>query len=842
MMPFTRVLVRLLIKFAGFCPDQISIQRIGMGMLRLLFLNLAVVSNLLAQSAVPLRSPPAAGRQELLFDQGWRFHLGGAEGAEAMFINEPGWRTVDLPHDWSIEDLPGTDSPFDSNATNQVSGGFTVGGIGWYRKSFTLPADQKGRRVIIQFDGAYMNATVWLNGHSLGTHPYGYTPFWFDVTEDVSFSATNVLAVKISNVGKNSRWYSGSGIYRHVWLKFLDKVHVAHDGIYLTTPQISPAAAKIRVQMELANQTQSAAPLRLVNRVVSNRGKEVARAQTEELIAANGSQEVTRELTVHSPVLWSVEQPALYTNITEIFRDGRLADRVTTPFGIRQISFDTKKGFCLNGRPLKLQGGCLHGDNGPLGAASYDRAEERKVQILKATGFNAVRCAHNPPAPAFLDACDRLGMLVVDEAFDMWDMGKTPDDYHLYFRDWGGKDVQNMIERDRNHPSIVLWSIGNEIPGKETPPVVATAKGYSEFVRQLDPTRPVTAAVNGLNPDKDPYFNTLDIAGYNYAVGGDHGIKDIYSVDHQRVPGRIMVCTESYPLETFASWMAVLDHPYVIGDFVWTGWDYLGEASIGWRGYDQFPDFFPWNLAYCGDIDTCGWRRPQSFYRETIWTQDKVFLFIQSPEPSFPENPRRVSWSKWHFADLCADWNWETRGEKPLQATVFSSCEATELFLNGRSLGRKPTNRSTEYQAVWPVPYAPGKLEAVGYDAGRKVATAVLRTAGAPDRIRLTSDRDQIHATGEDLSYITVELVDAQGVVHPDADNQIHFEIQGPGTIVGVGNANPISLESYQKTERKCWRGRCLVIVKASDEPGQILLRATADRLPPSQFTLAVGP
>jgi beta-galactosidase len=836
------VLVHQLIKFANYSFDRTPIRRVGLERLRLLLLNLIVGSNLLAQAGVPLQSPPLAGRREPLFDQGWRFHRGGAEGAEAMFFDDSGWRTVDLPHDWSIKDLPGTDSPFDPNAISQVSGGFTAGGTGWYRKSFTLPADQQGRRVILQFDGAYMNAAVWVNGKSRGTHPYGYTPFWFDVTEDVSFSATNILAVKIANEGRNSRWYSGSGLYRHVWLKFLDPVHVAQDGICLTTPQISPAGAKIRLQIELANQSQSAAPIRLVNRVVGNQGNEVARDETEELLAANGSQEVTREWAVNNPVLWSVEQPALYTNITEIFRDGRLADRVTTPFGIRQISFDTKKGFRLNGRPLKLRGGCLHGDNGPLGAASFDRAEERKVQILKASGFNAVRCAHNPPAPAFLEACDRLGLLVVDEAFDMWDMGKNPDDYHLYFRDWWGKDLRNMIERDRNHPSVILWSIGNEIPGRETPPVVATAKRLSEFVRQLDPTRPVTAAVNGLKPDKDPFFAALDIAGYNYAVGGDHGIKDIYRVDHQRVPGRIMVCTESYPLETFASWMAVLDHPYVIGDFVWTGWDYLGEASIGWRGYDQFPDFYPWNLAYCGDIDTCGWRRPQSCYRETIWAQDKLFLFIQSPQPSFPENPRRMSWSKWHFADLRTDWNWETQREKPLQVMVYSSCPEAELFLNGKSLGRKRTNRSTEYQAVWPVPYAPGTLEAAGYDAGRKVATAALRTAGAADRIRLTADRDHLQPTGEDLSYITVELLDAQGVVNPDADNRLHFEINGPGTIVGIGNANPVSLESYQKPERKCWRGRCLVIVKAGDQPGQILLRATAGGLPASQLTLGVGP
>ncbi len=689
------MLVHLLMKTPGFSPNQISVRRVETGILRLLLLNLVVVSNLLAQTVVPLPSPTTDGRQELLFDQGWRFHRGGADGAEATFFDDSGWRGVNLPHDWSIEDLPGTDSPFDRDAISQVSGGFTVGGIGWYRKSFTLPSDQNGRRVILQFDGAYMNASVWLNGKNLGTHPYGYTPFWFDVTKEVSFASNNILVVKISNIGENSRWYSGSGLYRHVWLKFLDPVHVAHDGIYLTTPQISQGAAKIRVQMQLANQSESAAPIRVVNRIVSSRGEEVARDQMEESVGTNDSKEVTQELTVTNPMLWSVDQPVLYTNITEIFRGGRLADRVTTPFGIRQITFDTEKGFCLNGQPLKLRGGCLHGDNGPLGAASYDRAEERKVEILKASGFNAVRCAHNPPAPAFLDACDRLGILVVDEAFDTWSIGKKPFDYNLYFNDWWQKDLRSMIERDRNHPSVILWSIGNEIPGKTMPSMVATAKTLAAFVRQLDPTRPVTAAVNGLGPDNDPFFAALDVGGYNYAVGGDHGIKDIYGEDHQRVPGRVMVCTESYPLDTFGSWMAVLDHPYVIGDFVWTGWDYLGEASIGWRGYDQFQNFFPWNLAYCGDIDICGWRRPQSFYRETLWKPNQLSLFVQSPEPSFPENPRRVFWSKWHFDDLRADWNWETNSGKPLLVTVFSSCPEAELFLNGKSLGRKPTNRST---------------------------------------------------------------------------------------------------------------------------------------------------
>ncbi|HLH51996.1 MAG TPA: glycoside hydrolase family 2 TIM barrel-domain containing protein [Verrucomicrobiae bacterium] len=808
----------------------------------LFFLNLMAAWSLLAQATPPVENPQTSGRQETLFDRGWRFHRGGAQGAEASFFDDSSWRAVDLPHDWSVEDLPGADSPFDRDAISQVSGGFTVGGTGWYRKAFTLPADAKGRRVIVEFDGAYMNAKVWLNGGELGTHPYGYTPFWFDITDKVSLTGTNWLTVKISNEGENSRWYSGSGIYRHVWLRFLNPVHVAHDGIYIATPRIDSGSAQVRIQMRLANQSPSATRIRVMNRVLGTRGEEVTRAETEQAVAAKDMQEVTQELVVQNPGLWSVEHPVLYTNITELYQDQQLLDRLATPFGFRQIRFDLERGFSLNGQPLKLQGGCLHHDNGPLGAKSYDRAEERKVEILKAGGFNAVRCAHNPPAPAFLDACDRLGLLVLDEAFDMWDIGKNPNDYHLSFRDWWEKDLRNMVERDRNHPSVILWSIGNEIPGKETPAVAESAKTLSAFVRKLDPTRPVTAAVNSLSPDKDPFFAALDVGGYNYAVGGDHGIKDVYAVDHERVPSRIMVCTESYPLDTFASWMAVLDHPYVVGDFVWTAWDYLGEASIGWRGYDQFHDFFPWNLAFCGDIDICGWRRPQSFYRQTVWQKDRLSIFVHPPRPSFPENPLRKDWSRWHFDDLVGRWNWETNATEPLLVTVFSSCREVELFLNGKSLGRKPTNRATQFKAVWDVAYAAGKLEVVGYDERSRVARAELRTAAAPSLIRLTPDRSSLRPTGEDLSYVTVELVDAYGLINPEAENVVRFELEGPGKIVGVGNANPISLESYQKPERKCWHGRCLVIVKGREESGRLVLRATSDKLPSSQVILSVSP
>jgi beta-galactosidase len=479
-----------------------------------------------------------------------------------------------------------------------------------------------------------------------------------------------------------------------------------------------------------------------------------------------------------------------------------------------------------------MKGACFHHDNGPLGAKSFDRAEERKVELLKASGFNAIRCSHNPPSPAFLEACDKLGMLVIDEAFDMWSEAKNPADYHLYFRDWWKKDLANMVLRDFNHPAVVMWSIGNEIPNRHTPAVVALAKEMRDHVRSLDPSRPVTAAVNDLKPDKDPYFAVLDIAGYNYAAGGDHLQESLYVEDHRRVPERIMMGTESYPLEAFRSWMDVLDHPWVIGDFVWTGFDYIGEASIGWRGYWQEQNFFPWNLAYCGDIDICGWKRPQSFYRDALWMENQISVFITPPVPSFPVNPNRQSWSKWHWHDVVADWNWEGYEGKPVGVVVYSSCEKVELFLNDKSLGVQPVNRDTRFMATWQVPFQPGVLRAVGYQGERTVGSVELKTAQKPVQIRILPDRTVIRADGQDLCYITIELTDAAGMRNPKTEDLVRFTLEGPGTVIGVGNANPVSLESYTVPQRKAWQGRCLVVVKAGKEAGRIVLKAVSEGLP----------
>jgi beta-galactosidase len=775
--------------------------------------------------------------QTTLFDADWRFFRGGVQGAEMPGFNDSKWRKIDLPHDWSIEDLPGTQGPFDPNAISQVSGGFTVGGTGWYRKTFKIGAEQKNKRILIQFDGVYMNADFWLNGEYLGAHPYGYTSFWFDLTDKIKFGEKNTIIVQVKNEGQNSRWYSGSGIFRHVWLKMLDPVHVSPWGVYIKIAGLNTSWALVNIRTKVNNENAKALQVKLITTIINSKGVDVAKIESQRPINSDTLGEFVQELSVPRPELWSIDSPVLYTAITEVYNGNDITDKTETKFGIRTISFDAANGFQLNGKTIKLQGGCVHHDNGPLGSKAYDRAEERRVKLLKASGFNAIRCSHNPPSPAFLDACDRLGMLVIDEAFDMWRIANNPYDYHLYFDEWWQKDIESMVMRDRNHPSVIIWSIGNEIRDMETPKVIEVAKMLGDHIRQLEPTRPIAAAVNNLRPQKDPFFATLDVCGYNYAAGGDHGKESLYKLDHDRMPDRVMMGTESYAMEAFGAWMGVVDNSYVIGDFVWTAFDYIGEASIGWRGYWQESNFYPWNLAYCGDIDICGWKRPQSYYRDALWKANQVSVFVKPPKPSFPLNPDKQSWSKWEWHDVVADWNWPGQENRPMEVSVYSSCPEVELFLNGKTLGKRQTSRDTKFMATWQVPYKPGVLKAVGYTNGKQTASSQLQTAKQVSKIKLSADRSTIKADGQDLSYITVELTDANGIRNPKAENLVKFKSEG-GTIVGVGNANPVSLESYQLPQHKAWQGRCLVIVKSPGKAGKITLTASASGLQSSKFVI----
>jgi len=773
-----------------------------------------------------------APRSSILLDQGWSFHPGDQEAGEAMELDDSSWRILDLPHDWSIEDIPGTGSPLDSNAVGGIDMGYLRNGTGWYRKQLDVPEGLEDKRLYLQFDGIYMNADIWINGVHLGNHPYGYTSFWYDVTDKLQPGAGNVIAVRVKNEGRNSRWYTGSGIYRHVWLTVCEPVHISPWGTSISTPEILSDRATVLVTNEIDNTQGIRGKLKVRTSILNEAGETVA--QTESVIETSPGENTTlsQNLEVPSPELWSTDSPALYTSVTEI-ENGRskLLDRVETTFGIRSIKF-TQEGFFLNGENMLLKGGCMHHGNGPLGSAAYDRAEERRVELIKASGFNSIRCAHNPPSPAFLDACDRLGILVIDESFDMWRKPKNPQDYSNFFDEWWQEDVRSMVLRDRNHPSIIMWSTGNEIPERGIPEGVETSEMIAAFIRQIDPTRPVTSAVNGLGPDKDPYFATLDLSGYNYSFGGDHGRESIFRIDHERVPDRIMYCAESYPLTAFGAWMDVLDNPYVIGDFVWTGFDYLGEASIGWLGYLHEGSFYPWNHAYCGDIDICGWKRPQSYYRNVLWNTGKqLSIFVKPPEPSFEENPDRMDWSKWHWQDVTDRWNWEGHEGEPLEVEVYCAYDAVELFLNGVSLGRKATSRENEWIARWTVPYAAGSLKAIAYRGGEEAETDELSTTGAPELIRLTADRSNIRADGQDLSYVSVEVLDRDMRRNTTAENLVTFTLEGPGKIVAVGSSNPMSTESYQASFRKAYQGRCLVVIKSTDQSGEIRLSASSEGL-----------
>jgi len=775
-------------------------------------------------------------KEKQLFDFGWKFCRGDQPSAELLRFKDSTWRNIDLPHDYSIEDLPGTTSPFDSKAISGISGGFTVGGIGWYRKTFSVPVEKKGKSIEICFDGVYMNTDVWINGNYLGNHPYGYTPFIYDISKYINYGKENVIAVKVKNEGKNSRWYSGSGIYRHVWLTFKNSIHIITNGVYITTPEVSVNAATINIETSIKNNSQAYQEIILETTINNKNGKNVAKTYSTKKIAAGSIDIFMQNIKINTPALWFPSTPNLYSASTRILVKNKIQDNCKTTFGIRTIKFDAKNGFVINGTSMKLKGGCVHHDNGPLGAKAYDRAEERKVEILKNSGFNAVRTSHNPPTTAFLDACDRLGLFVIDEAFDIWEDGKNPQDYHLYYKENWRKDVEKMIVRDRNHPSIIMWSIGNEIPAMEEKSVVKNAQSMSDFIHKLEPTRPVTAAVNNLSEKLNNFYDALDICGYNYAVGG---YENKYATDSKNHPNRVMFGSESYALDEFEAWAEVEKYPSVIGDFVWTAIDYIGEASIGWHGYPQYDGVFPWNLAYCGDIDICGWKRPQSHYRDAFWTDKPVIsLFVHAPVSSFdPLTRDRISWSRWHFDDLVAEWNWSGFENKPLKIDVFTSCDSVELFLNGKTLGKKEAGRKQKCKVCYEVPYSAGELKAIGYKNGKQT-TSLIQSTSVASTIKISADHRTIKADGQDLSYITVELCDKNGLRDAHADNLLQFRVNGPATIVGVGNANPVSLESYTAPQRKAWKGRCLVIIKSELTKGNIELIASSAGLHPVKISL----
>lgn len=729
------------------------------------------------------------------------------------------------------EQMPHTRSgPFDTKAPNGPSVGFTLNGTAWYRKHFTLPGAQSNEQVRIQFDGIYMNANVWLNGQLLGNHPYGYTGFGYDLTKHLRPGGDNVIAVEVKNEGSNSRWYAGSGIYRHVRLTRTGPVHVPQWGTFITTPEVSDKMAVLRLRTQVANTSDGRVAVGVRTKILTADGRVLASGEAAQEVAAAGTHEFDQQFEITNPARWSLDEPILHTALCEVMVKGKVVDAVSQRFGIRSISFDSKAGFKLNGQAMKLKGSCMHHDNGPLGAAACDDAEYRRVRLTKAAGFNAIRSSHNPPSEAFLNACDELGVLVMDEAFDCWKGGKNGDDYGRYFDAWWQRDLDSMLLRDRNHPSIILWSIGNEIPGNDSPPVAATARMLAERVKQLDPTRPVTSGVQGVNPKKDEFMAALDVVGYNYALKWNEGHnyqKTAYLEDHDRVPARVIVGTESFASQNFDYWMPAVDCPWVIGDFVWTGWDYLGESSIGWIGFG-LPVYWP--VAYCGDIGLTGVRRPQSYYRGALFGNDALAAFVRRPEPLFSDI-RRYDWGA---DDVLASWTWPGQEGKILTVCIYASCDEIELFLNGKSIGRRPTTRDQRFRAEFGVPYQPGSLKTVGYKNGTAIAECTLESADQPAAIRLRPERTTMAADGQSLAYVPFEVVDAQGRLNPNANNLVRIKIEGPGVLAAVGNGDPSSRESFQQPQRKAWQGCGLAILKSTRKPGHIRVTAISDGLAPA--------
>jgi beta-galactosidase len=823
----------------------------------------------------------AGNTRDQLFDSGWKFHRGDVPGAESLEFDDNTWRQVDLPHDWSIEDLPpfpqetgqgavwgGIDvplriGPFDRYLSEgQRSTGWCVGGIGWYRKRFTADGVAPDNHAEILFEGVYMNSDVWLNGHHLGFHPYGYTSFVYDLTPYLNRQGENVMAVRVRNVGRNSRWYSGSGIYRHVWLHVTGAVRVPLWGVYVTMPEVAAPAATVKVAVKVENREKAGREVTVRVRLLDSKRHVAGSNEASKQIGAGSDAEVEQIISVSAPSLWSPASPHLYRAEVELVSGGKTLDRTITSFGIRKIEADAQHGLRINGEAVKLRGGCMHHDNGLLGSAAIDRAEERRVELMKARGFNAIRCAHNPPSPRFLDACDRLGMVVIDEAFDQWSIQKNPQDYHLYFKDWWRRDIDAMVLRDRNHPSVIFWSIGNEIPERAEPSGVAEAKEIVDEIKRLDDTRLITAAINPYYgegklhpwPDTDPAFKYLNVGGYNYQWNQ-------YEKDHERLPQRVMMGTESFPLQAFENWQMVTKHPYVIGDFVWTGMDYLGEAGIGNAQLNSAVPFlqapmphgelarmpaanfalifadYPWFNAYCGDIDLAGEEKPQLLYKRVLWGMSKLEMTVQRP---IPEGRKQLV-SAWGWPDQLKSWTWPGHEGNPVTVRVYSQGDEVRLLLNGREIGVKPVSAKTQFKAEFEVTYAPGNLKAIALEGGNSIAEIAFKTAGRPAGLRLKADRASLRLDRNDLAYITLEVLDQSGNVVPDAAAPVSFEISGAAELTATGTANPKDVRSFRQAHPVTYHGKCLAIVRPTGSAGSAILLAKSAGLKPARLVLKVS-
>ena len=776
-------------------------------------------------------------QRETNFNFGWKFQLGDTADASRPDFDDSAWRSLDLPHDWSIEGTPEADNPMGND------GGYYPAGIGWYRKTFDFAPDAGRPETALYFEGVYMNARVFVNGNDLGGRPYGYSSFFLDITPHLK-AGRNVIAVRVDNSGqKNCRWYTGSGIYRNVKLVRTPKVHFEPWGVVVRAKADDPLNASAEVETTVANHSDKEQLVTLEGQVQSLGSTErVAGFYIQTRLEAGETRTVRiPKLSLGKAELWSPESPALYRLTCSVSSDGG-TDRTEETFGVRKVEYSARHGLVLNGQPVELNGACVHHDNGPIGAAAYRDAEWRKARQLKEAGFNAVRTSHNPPSEDFLDACDHIGLLVIDESFDGWRTAKNTHDYATLFDRWWTKDIESMVMRDRNHPSIFCWSIGNEIIERKSPEAVLTAYALAGHVRKLDPTRPVTSALAAWDSDweiYDPLAAAHDIVGYNYMI---HKAQS----DHERVPDRVMMQTESYPREAFNNWARVNDYSYIIGDFVWTGIDYLGESGIGRYYYTgetegehwQRPHF-PWHGAWCGDIDLTGWRKPISYYREMLHFPGRNKLYLSVKEPSgYYGEIHETQWSVWPTWE---SWNWPGHEGKSIDVEIYSRYPAVRLYLNGKLVAEKPTTREQEFKAVIPVPYAPGTLRVAGVENGREVESRTLETAGKAARIRLSADRTTMAADGQSLTYVNVEITDKSGRPMPIADNLLQFELEGPATLLATCSGDLKDCVPYTSPERKAWKGRAMAVVKSGKTPGEVTLTVKGKGLKKASVSLNVN-
>jgi len=739
----------------------------------------------------------SAQTKRQLFDFGWQFTHNGKT------------QTVDLPHDWDIFEGPNS-----GKGATGTGGGWFEAGKGEYRKTFKTP---NGEIVKLHFEGVYQKAEVYVNGQRAGQHHYGYTPFTVDVTPYINKDKkqVNEVIVKVENSEQpNCRWYSGSGIYRHVWLETMPALHIAENGVFVTTPEVSADKARVQVDVTVQNESQTDR-----NAIVV-----VGGAQLMVAVKAGESKTVTTTVFVKNPRLWSPENPTLYEAKVELKEAGNVIDNATAKYGIRTFSFDAENGFVLNGKKVLINGACVHHDDGVLGAMAFDDAEIRKVRQMKEAGFNLIRTSHNPTTRAFLDACDSLGMLVIDEAFDGWRTQKNPYDYSTVIDSCFRQDIHAMVLRDRNHPSVISWSIGNEVIERKDIRVVYTARQMKQAIHELDTTRPVTEALCAWDSDweiYDPHAEVLDVVGYNYMIFK-------HASDHERDPKRIIWQTESYPRDAFKNWAVTHDFPYVVGDIVWTGLDYLGESGIGrnyYKGEREGESWIEggqpeWHGAPCGDVDITGWRKPISHYREMLWKDAYTgefpsVLHLAVKEPNgYHGEIHTTMWSVWPTWE---SWTWPGWEGKPIEVEVYTKAPEVKLYLNDKLIGTKQVSRETEFKAIFSVPYKAGTLRA---EAGGESVT--LKTAGKPARLRLTPDRTVMTADGQSLTFVTVEVVDKDGTPVPEVVIDCEAIVKGAGKLLAFASADLKDTEPYTSPRVKTWKGRALLVVRSTQKKGSV--------------------